>query len=505
MNKTIKIDPQDAYSSSSDKSPITILNEYAAQNHLVVPHYSLIHDGSSLSIVSFKYSVNLDKFVAEGKGSSKKEAKQLAASNLLKKIINDKPQLLNSDFKECAISSYGNNIKLNTFFTKKNKTIKVDQQDMSAYSILSNKHPVAIVNEYATKNHFVPHYNLIYDGSSLNIASFKYSVNLDKIVAEGEGFSKREAKLWAATNLLKKIFNDKPQLLNTDFNECAISPYDKNIKLNAFFTKMNKANEVDQQDTHVDSSLSNKQPVTILNEYATKNHLVPHYNLIYDGSSLNIASFKYSVNLDKFVAEGEATSKKEAKHLAASNLLKKIINDKPQLLNTDFKKCAISSYGNNIKVNYIGQLENIVVEKCQNISGSIQALEKLNTFKTWPIKKSITKHPTCEDYHVVLKKTEWKQSDTLNMIVNQYTKNDELDLPEPFNILKKIIAEHKNMHFNSRIEKLKLDSNNYYYSCTFVLTDVYPNVYGWGVDTNSEMAQHIAVKQLLINICILLK
>jgi len=548
MKKAIEIDPQDksAYSSSSIKLPVTILNEYATKNNLI-PQYNLIHDDSSLSRVSFKYSVNLDKLVAEGVGFSKKEAKHLAASNLLKKIIDDKPQLMDTDFNECAMSPYDNNIKLNAVFTKINKANEVDQQDMSAYSSSLNKHPVSILNEYATKNNLIPHYNLIHKVSSQSVISFKYTVNLDKFVAEGFGHSKKEAKQWAAKKLLKKLIDDKPQLMDTDFNECAMSPYDNNIKLNTFFTKINKANEVDQQDTSAHSSSSNKQPVTILNEYAIKNNLIPHYNLIHDGSSLSTVSFKYSVNLDKLIAEGVGSSKKEAKNLAASNLLKKIIDDKPQLLYTDFNEYTTSPYDKNIKVNFFGQLDdlcrhkNIELPEYNLVKGEEQGHNKLLTIDCHAAKtietethktkqqakyladfqmvnslmldmveengqkNPITKHPTCEDYHLVFKNTEWKHSDTLVMIVNQYIKNGKLDLPEPHNILKKIISEHKNMHITSKIEKIKLDLNNYFYFCTFALTDVYPNVYGYGMDTSSEKAQHIAVNELLINFCILLK
>ncbi|XP_060859391.1 uncharacterized protein LOC132936652 [Metopolophium dirhodum] len=448
MNKAIKIDPIDmsAYSSSSNKHPVAILNEYAAKHHLV-PHYTLIHNGSSLSIVSFKYTVNLDKFVAEGEAISKKQAKLLAASNLLKKIINDKPQLLNTDFNECAISPYDNNIKQNAFFTKMNRAIEVDQQDMSAYLSSSNKHPVAILNEYAAKNHLVPHYTLIHNGSSLSIVSFKYTVNLDKFVAEGEAISKKQAKLLAASNLLKKIINDKPQVLNTDFNECAIPQYDKNIKLN-YIGKL------------FDMCLH-------------KNIKLPEYNLVKEEGQDHNKLFTISCHAGQMIETATCKTKKQAKYLAAFQMVNSLMS------------C------------------DIVVEKCQNVSGSIQAQGKLNT-KSWLMKKSITKHSTCEDYHLVLKKTEWKKSDTLNMVVNQYLKNGGLDLPDPYNIFKKIITESKNMHFIFKTEKIKSNFNNYYW-CTYALTDVYPHVYGCGVDTNSEMAQDIALKELLIGICILLK
>jgi len=331
-------------------------------------------------------------------------------------------------------------------FRKMNKAIEVDQQDMSAYSNLSNKHPVTILNEYAAKNHLVPHYTLIHDGSSLSIVSFKYSVNLDKFVAEGEATSKKKAKHLAASNLLKKMINDKPQLLNTDFDECTIPPYD---------IKVNYIGKLYDMCRH-------------------KNIKLPEYNLVREEGKDHNKLFTISCHAGQMIETATRRTKKEAKHLAAFQMVNSLMYSE------------------------------IVVEKCQNVSGSIQALENLNTLKSRQIKKTITKHPTCEDYHLGFKKTEWKKSDTLNMIVNQYLKNGELDLPDPYDIFKKIITESNYMHFILKTEKIKSNNNNFYW-CTFALTDVYPHVYGCGVDTNSEVAQNIAVKELLIGICILLK
>jgi len=109
---------------------------------------------------------------------------------------------------------------------------------------------------------------------------------------------------------------------------------------------------------------------------------------------------------------------------------------------------------------------------------------------------------------LVLKKIDLKNSDSLNMVlnmvVNQYIKNGELDLPEPYTILQKIVTDIE-MHFKSRINKIELSFNNYQYLCSCAITDIYPPVYGLGMHMNSEMAQNIAAKELLISICILLK
>jgi len=331
-----------------------------------------------------------------------------------------------------------------------NNTVEIDLQKMFTRLCASNKSPVAIINEYAINRHLVPDYKLIHDGTLLTMVSFKYILTLENLVAVGEGSSKKIAKHSAAFNLLKKMFKDESQLLNTDFNEWVAPPHDDNIKVNAPLSKINKATVIDLQDMTVHSSFSNKNPVVIIYEYADKHHLVPHFNLIYNGFLESIASFKYSLTLDKFVAEGEGTNKRLAKHSAALNLLKIMIDYEPQLLKTDFDNRMPSTNDNNFYANPIQKLNDlckrlniglpkfdlvkeegsspnklftiscqvaemtetvtkrtkkqakylaafqmlnnfmsseIEKENFQNISISTKALEKVETFKSWPTKK----------------------------------------------------------------------------------------------------------------------
>jgi len=127
---------------------------------------------------------------------------------------------------------------------------------------------------------------------------------------------------------------------------------------------MAEAMEYNLNDKSAHISSLNKTPASIVQEYAAKNRLVPQYDLIHNGVSHSKVSFKYSLTLDDYVAVGDGTSKKEAKHVAALNLLKIMIDDKPQLLNTDFKQWdfdnhVVSPFDNNIKVNAVGQLNDI--------------------------------------------------------------------------------------------------------------------------------------------------
>ncbi|KAH0539182.1 interferon-inducible double-stranded RNA-dependent protein kinase activator A homolog B-like [Cotesia glomerata] len=67
-----------------------------------------------------------------------------------------------------------------------------------------------------------------------------------------------------------------------------------------------------------------KTPVSILQEMMVKNGTVPHYELIYDGGGTHENTFTYQVSCQGLVAIGTGRCKKDAKHLAANNMLERI-------------------------------------------------------------------------------------------------------------------------------------------------------------------------------------
>lgn len=127
---------------------------------------------------------------------------------------------------------------------------------------------------------------------------------------------------------------------------------------------MNETMGYDLQDKSAHISSLNKTPASIVQEYAAKKRLVPQYDIIYNGISQSKVTFKYSLSLDGYETVGEGTSKKEAKHVAALKLLRQMIDDKPELLESEFKECdfenhVVSPFDHNIKVNAVGQLNDI--------------------------------------------------------------------------------------------------------------------------------------------------
>lgn len=125
---------------------------------------------------------------------------------------------------------------------------------------------------------------------------------------------------------------------------------------------MDELLELDLQDTSSHISSLNKTPASIVQEYAAKNRITPQYNLIVNNNDQHI--FKYSLTLNNCMTVGEGSSKKEAKHEAALKLLKQMIVDNPQLVDTEFKEWdfdnhVVSPFDKNIKVNGVGKLNDI--------------------------------------------------------------------------------------------------------------------------------------------------
>ncbi|XP_060868447.1 interferon-inducible double-stranded RNA-dependent protein kinase activator A [Metopolophium dirhodum] len=197
MTETMGFDLQDksAHISSLNKTPASIVQEYAAKNRLV-PQYDLIHNGVSHSKVSFKYSLTLDDYVAVGDGSSKKEAKHVAALNLLKIMIEDKPELLNTDFKQWdfdnhVVSPFDNNIKVNA---------------------------VGQLNDICTNNKLgLPEFNLVREEGQAHAKLFTISCHVAKMIETATHKTKKQAKHLAAVQMVNKLMSiDKSLVMEGD-------------------------------------------------------------------------------------------------------------------------------------------------------------------------------------------------------------------------------------------------------------------------------------------------
>lgn len=278
---------------------------------------------------------------------------------------------------------------------------------------------------------------------------------MGKYAAVGVGTSKKEAKQEAALNLLGIMIDDKPELLDTDFqtfnsDKYMVSQFDKNIKVNA---------------------------IGKLNEICVKYQLeLPEFNLIREEGKSHAKLFTVSCRVAKIIEISSNKTKKQAKQLAAIQMINKLMSiDK-----------------------------SLVMEEKQNVSDAMKVLERVEMIKSEQIKKSASINKNIIKYHLVFKITEWTNSDLLNKVVNHYNKYNELDLLKPFKLLCRIV-NGCGMYLIAKTINTELFDKNY--NCIYILSvdNIYPPIYGLGMADNIENAQQIAAKELLIAFCILLK
>ncbi|KAF0755906.1 RISC-loading complex subunit tarbp2-like [Aphis craccivora] len=334
----------------------------------------------------------------------------------------------------------------------------LDLQNNAAHISSLNKTPVTIVQEYASKNHLVPEYDLIHDGTSCSKVSFKYSLSMGNYVAVGKGSSKKEAKHEAALKLLQLMIDAKPQLLYTDFKQWdfdnhVVSPFDNNIKVNA---------------------------VGKLNEICTNNRLgLPEFNLIREEGQPHAKLFTMSCQVAKMIVTAMHKTKKQAKHLAAVQMVNRLMSiDK-----------------------------SLVIEEESQVSDSMKVVDKVTLLKSNLLVSKSKSKPMDEEitnYHTLLKKTEFINSDTLDKVINHYKKTGNLELHEPFDILNKIVTENEMSMTSVPLEELCDGVALAKCNCLLVIESVFPPIVGVGEADTVEQAKSIAAVELLQAICILL-
>lgn len=71
---------------------------------------------------------------------------------------------------------------------------------------------------------------------------------------------------------------------------------------------------------------SHDSPISLLNQICVRNSLTPTYILIASEGMVHAPTFTYRVQLVEYVEEGSGPSKKKAKHVAARNMLRRLLN-----------------------------------------------------------------------------------------------------------------------------------------------------------------------------------
>lgn len=338
-----------------------------------------------------------------------------------------------------------------------NEAMGFDLQDKSAHISSLNKTPASIVQEYAAKNRLVPQYDLIHNGIAQSKVSFKYSLTLDCYETVGEGSSKKEAKHVAASKLLKKMIDDRPHLLETefkqwDFKNHVVSPFDNTIKENA---------------------------VGKLNDICANNKLgLPEFTLVREEGQAHAKLFTISCQVAKMVETATHKTKKQAKHLAAVQMVEKLKSIDKRLVETD-----CDPY----------------------VSDSIKVLEQVEQIKSeYTRKNTAPMDENLSNYHLLFKNVEWSNSELLDSLIKQYFRDGELKVNDPYKVLKEITLECEMFMIEKLMDKELFVNTNINF---FVLgiDNVYPPVFGVGTASNIDSAKNIAATELLNNICLLYK
>ncbi|KAK9512075.1 hypothetical protein O3M35_000584 [Rhynocoris fuscipes] len=158
-----------------------------------------------------------------------------------------------------------------------------------------DKTPVTMLQELLIKKQLIPTYNIIFNGAGTHDPLFKYEVAACGASAVGSGKSKKEAKHEAARLLLEKLVGESPgDVLDANVN----SPYAEVIKDNA---------------------------VGMLAEFCGEKNLPqPKYDLVRDEGLPHAKLFSFKCSVSSFTTEAEARTKKQAKQLAANEMLNKL-------------------------------------------------------------------------------------------------------------------------------------------------------------------------------------
>nr|WCL52342.1 PDGF/VEGF receptor-like protein [Gryllodes sigillatus] len=167
---------------------------------------------------------------------------------------------------------------------------------------MGSKTPVSILQEMMARQGNPPTYELIFDGSGTHTTVFKYRVTASNVTAIGVGRSKKEAKHEAARMALERlathqIADVQPPGLPREPVE-VVTPYKDQLKENAIGALL-------------DMCTTNEIPM-------------PEYYLIEEKGAPHEKIFTFVCSVSKQKEIGIGRTKKQAKQLAAFNMMNRL-------------------------------------------------------------------------------------------------------------------------------------------------------------------------------------
>ncbi|XP_050434878.1 RISC-loading complex subunit tarbp2-like [Adelges cooleyi] len=332
--------------------------------------------------------------------------------------------------------------------------VKLDLQDKSAHISSLNKTPVTIVQEYASKRHLCPRYDLVHNGTKQNTVTFFYRVELQGIETIGEGSSKKEAKHVAASKLLQKLLEVTPESFKNEFKQFdlgtrVVSPYDKNIKENA---------------------------VGQLNDICCNLKLkLPEFKEVREEGQAHAKLFTVSCQVAKLIEEATHKTKQQAKQLAAQQMVKRL---------TSMDKTLITPID-------------------QSVSDSMRVIEIVEPIMSHKLKKNAPMDEDISNYHLFFKNNEWPNTETLVELVQQMDSDSKLMLTDPISVLNKVVEECEMLLQKNYIDENCILGPSKKHCCLMSVNNVYPPVFGMGIELSPILAETTAATELLTNMCIL--
>ncbi|KAJ8672890.1 hypothetical protein QAD02_004151 [Eretmocerus hayati] len=268
------------------------------------------------------------------------------------------------------------------------------------------KTPVSMLQEMMVKRGTAPNYELILDGGGTHENKFTYQVTCIGLSATGTGRCKKDAKHEAATAMLEVIAKHQslPQL--------PASPIDSPVRtpLPMSLPECPKAS----MDAPFHNAIGELQVLC-----ATNNLNDPEYREVGDIGPAHARIFTILCVVSTFEEQGVARTKKQAKHIAAQNMIRKISG-------------VVSEDPSNLTK---GDKNKIDEEKSRRIA--IAKYPELTVNQTELVKSKISWGLKLKDYHKKLKnsledekrrKLLEKLTDWISSMDPQLTNFDEMRL-----------------------------------------------------------------------------
>ncbi|XP_043487368.1 RISC-loading complex subunit tarbp2-like [Polistes fuscatus] len=190
------------------------------------------------------------------------------------------------------------------------------------------KTPISILQEFGMKEGFLPEYTIVSEQVVDNVKVFKFQVKYKGLLAVGKALNKKKAKHNAAENMIT-LMKD----LKNNSNIIQILPLKENIsETKQIFSLKDSCLKLCSLNTNP-KNVDTTNYIGKLQEYCSVNSLLmPEYVVNNVSGEPHQIKFTMACKLGAIVEEATSTTKKQAKQLAAKQLLDRLRNSNALIL-----------------------------------------------------------------------------------------------------------------------------------------------------------------------------